>query len=136
MKALLTFFGAGGLQLKALIAGAIAALVACLALTAWALLERSGRLDCKVDLVAARAQVAVLSDQLKRQGKAVIDHAAVGAAVQGALRDDFDRILAAAGKRDPTLQEIRALLKHDRRPDGTAKDCKDAWAEIQKRVKP
>lgn len=136
MGALLTFFGAGGLQLKALIVGAIAALVACMALTTWALLERSGRLSLKVELVRCEAQKAVLVDQLNRQSRAVIDHGQVGAAVQAALRGDLDKLLAAAGRRDPGLQELTELIKNNKRADGSAKDCADAWAEIEKRRKP
>ncbi len=129
-------FGAGGLQLKALIVGAIAALLACMALTTWALFERSGRLSCKVDVVRLEGQVQVLADQLKRQSKAVIDHGAIGAAVQAALRGDLDQLLAAARRRDPGLQELAELIKNNKRADGSAKDCGDAWGEIEKRRTP
>ena len=137
MGFLLNFFGAGGLQLKALIVGAAAMLIACLGLTTWALFERSGRLSCEVDRVALRAQVSVLSDQLNRQSKAVGDHAAIGAAVQDALREDLDKLARLAARRDPILNELADLARNPpKRADGKPVDCNDAWAEIEKRRKP
>ncbi len=134
MGSLLSFFGAGGLQLKALIVGAAVMVIACLALTTWALLERSGRLSCEVDRVTLKAQVAVLSDQLTRQTGAVLDHKAIGEAVQEALRGDLDAIRKAAGRRDPLLQQLADLVKQPpARADGKPADCNDAWAEIEKR---
>jgi len=136
MGALLGFFGAGGLQLKALIVGAAVMAIACLGLTTWALLERSGRLSCKVDVVRLEDQVKVLADQLKRQSAAVIDHAAIGAAVQAAIRGDLDKIGKLISKSDPKLLELERLIKQRQlRADGKPVDCGDAWREIEKRAR-
>lgn len=132
MGALLTFFS-GPAQLKALIIGAIAALIACLALTTWALLERSGRLSCEVDRVALKAQVSVLSDALNRQSASIERTAKAGedatAAASALLKAAQGLTAQNRGFLDRAEQAIRDAAP--RNPDGTAKGCGEARAEMR-----
>ena len=143
MLTILEFFGgsllspAFALRLKLMLIAAAAMAALCLGLTTWALLERSGRLSLKVDVVRLEDQVKILSAALKRQSVAILDHAAIGNAIRADIRGELDRLAAAAGKRDPVLLELEALIrKGSKRPDGTAADCRDAWREFERRARP
>lgn len=140
MGFLLSFF-AGPAKLKALLIGAVVMIAVCLALTVWALLERSGRLDCRVELVTAQAQIAVLSDSLNRQNAGIKATEEAGKAAQQGVAD----LLSAARKLSAAGTSLGNTIAHARdvigkpapkRPDGKDKDCADAWREIQERVKP
>ncbi|HJT63130.1 MAG TPA: hypothetical protein VJ797_15780 [Burkholderiales bacterium] len=107
--------------------------VLCAALTAWALLERTFRLDCKVELVTARAQAKVLSDALERQNAGVDALDKTGKAIIAEARRTLTAIRAEGRKRDPELAEIKAILAN---PTPTGADCGRAWREIEGRARP
>lgn len=113
-------------------------LVIILALTAWALFERSGRLSLKVEVVTLRAQTDVLADSLGRCNAGV---ERLGKAGEGAIAET-KRLLAMAERameRTAALRnEARAIVSKPppTRADGKPKDCGDALAEIRAKVKP
>lgn len=125
------------LRLKALVIVAMALLAAFLLVATWALLERSGRLSLKVEVVTLRAQTAVLADSLKRCNDGV---ARLGEAGQGAIAET-KRLLGMAERaleRNAAVRdEIKGIVRAPTpvRPDGKAKDCGDALAEIKAKVK-
>src|SRR5690349_9181405 len=82
------------LQLKLAIAGVMAAAVAIGSLTIWALAERSGRLECKVELVRAQDQVAVLASRIDEQTQSIRDLGKASTEARGELRG----LVAAVGK--------------------------------------
>lgn len=115
--------------------------VLCGLLTIWALWERSGRLDCKVELVTAQAQIAVLSDLVTRQNAGIQAAADAGAAAQ----EGVISLLAAAQKLSAAGSALGNTIAHalgvigkpvPKRPDGKDVDCNDAWREIGERVRP
>jgi hypothetical protein len=116
---------------KALL-GALAIMTAiAVGLGVWALFERAGRLECKVELVAAVDQVKVLADSLERQSEAIDK---LGRATAGVV-DRTGRILgqlelAAAGDRK-TISSLRSQLetKTPLAADGTLKGCADYLKE-------
>lgn len=110
----------------------------CVGLTGWALSERSGRMSCKVELVTAQAQVAVLSDTITRQNAGVQAAADAGAAAQ----EGVAKLLEVAKRAE---QASAGLVAHARdvigkpapkRADGKDVDCTDAWREIETRARP
>lgn len=138
MGGLLAFFGAGPARLQALLIAAMAMLALVLALTTWALVERTKRLSLKVEVVALRAQSDVLADSLGRCNAGVEAAAKAGIAAQG----DVKRLVAAAEKAatrtEAARRDIRTILSKPAptRPDGKPKDCIDAIAEIKAKVRP
>jgi len=141
MIGLLNFFGAAALapasllRLKALLIAAAAMLLACLALTTWALIERSGRLSCKIETVELSAQVKVLSASLERQNTGIDATIAAGNDARAAIR----LLLVAAGKlaagRQSIIDEVNGILAKPTptKPDGKPYGCDEAWSEIEKR---
>lgn len=125
---LLGFIGASPARLQAMLVGLLAMLLACAALTIWALWERSGRLGATVQLTAAIAQQSVLADKLgqcdagtaetKRVGDAAI--AAMGGLVAAARKAN------EAGRAQAT--RIEDLLAKPPPPDA---GCEDAWRAIE-----
>jgi type II secretory pathway component PulK len=93
---LLAFFGASPARLQGLLLGAAAAAVLCMGLAGWALLERSGRFQCREALQGARDQAAVLAAAVKAQS-ASIDQ--LGAESRAARADTAQR-LAELDRRD------------------------------------
>lgn len=107
--------------------------VLCLGLTIWGLWERSGKLSCEVDRVALQAQVAVLSDAVKRQNEGVDAVKAAGDQIAKDTARTLAAIRAEGRKREPELAEIAAILKN---PTPAGADCNRAWSEIEKRGRP
>lgn len=122
------------LQIKlALIAGGLV-VIALLGLTSWALLERSGRLECKVDLVRSRDQVDVLAKALKEQTASILELGQATARARGELRAIIDKIAADNRlTRDQVAQLERSLnAPTPKAADGRVFDCRDAlriWRE-------
>lgn len=115
--------------------------VLCAALTAWALLERSFRLDCKVELATAQAQVAVLSDTITRQNAGIQAAVDAGAAAQEGVASMLaaaKQLSAAGSALGNTIAHARGVIAKPagKRPDGKDVDCTDAWREIEGRAKP
>jgi hypothetical protein len=141
VSTLLSFFGGAALapasllRLKALLIAAAVMVMVCMALMTWALLERSGRLSCKVETVALSAQVEVLSASIGRQNEGIDD---VRQATQDA-RAATAAMLAAAGKlaaaRQSVIDEMHGVLAKPTplRSDGKPAGCDDAWDSIEKR---
>lgn len=127
------------LQLKLAAASAIAVLLALGSLTIWAFWERSGRLECKVDLVRAQDQVDVLARQLEAQTKAINDLGAITSRSRAELRKTVDLISAQHAQ---TRAEVRGLEDQLKAPtpkaaDGRLFDCRDAiriWREERRKV--
>lgn len=125
------------IQIKAVLIAIAAALAIMLSLTIWALLERSGRLGCKVDLVQARDQVKVLADRLEDQTKAIND---LGQATANGRLELRQMVARVTGEHSKTRQTVAQLEKAIQAPtpigaDGRAKDCRDAireWRESRK----
>lgn len=138
MGALLGFFAAGPARLQGLLIGAAALLAMVLALTAWALLERSGRFEAKADVARLEAQTKVLADSLGRCNAGVEAAAKAGAASVA----DTKRLLDMAGRameRTAAMRdEVRAIVSKPAptRADGKPKDCGDAWQEIRAKAQP
>lgn len=110
--------------------------VLCAGLTGWALLERSGRLDCRAELVTAKAQVAVLSDSIARQNAGIQAAVDAGAAAQEGVASLLAaaRALTAAGSAlGNTIAHARGIVGKPvpKRLDGKDVDCTDAWREIE-----
>lgn len=135
MKTILGFFGAGPARLQALLIGAMAMAVTCLALTAWALWERSGKLSCEVERVTLAAQVAVLADKLNTQNTAVDALGSLGNQIRGDVKTGLAKIGAAEAARAAKFAELADLIKKPPpvRADGKPADCADAWREIERR---
>lgn len=136
MTALLAFFS-GPARLKALVIAAAALIMVALALTTWALLERSRRLSGEIELTALRSQSRVLADSLGRCNAGVENAAKAG----GAAVAETKRLLAMAERaleRNAAVRdEIRTIVRTPTpvRADGKPKDCADAFAEIRAKVK-
>lgn len=122
------------LQLKLAAAGAIAAAAAIGSLTIWALLERSGRLECKVELVRAQDQVDVLAAVLDEQTQSIKDLGKATARSRVELRG---MVAAIAEQNKQTRDQVAGLEASLKAPtpraaDGRVFDCRDAirqWRE-------
>lgn len=119
------------LRAKLELVGAIVALVMLAGVTAWALIERAGRLECKVELVKAVDQARILGGTLERQDAAL----EVLGKQAAATISRTDRILGllelqATGDRK-TIASLRAALeaKTPRAADGSLKGCPDYLKE-------
>lgn len=138
MGSLLTFFGAGGIRLQALIIAALAMAVMILGLTTWALLERSGRLSAKVELVAAQAQAQAWEAAAGRCTASVENAAKIGRETVDATRELLRKADAAYARNAGLIADIRTIVSKPPpvRTDGKPKDCTDALGEIKQRVRP
>lgn len=130
----------GFIQLSALGWVLVGMGILCAALTAWALLERTFRLECRAELVTANAQIAVLSESLTRQNDGIDATRKAGEAAQKGVREllAVARQLSAAGSRlGATIKHARGVIAKPpgKRPDGKDVDCNDAWREIEGRVR-
>ncbi len=112
--------------------------ILCAGMAGWALLERSGRLSCNVEGVRLQAQVSVLATALETQNRGIQATVDAGAAAQ----EEVGRLIQAARRLE---QASAGMVAHARgvlakpapkRPDGKDVDCRDAWGEIESRVKP
>lgn len=129
------------LRLKALIIGAVALAAVCLALVTWALLERSGRLGCKVDVVRLEGEVTrlhgqidVLADKIATQNTAIDGWKAAAEKQKGV--GDVARAAAekTAARIQPELERLRDLMS--KTAAGAARSCADAAAEVRRGLKP
>lgn len=142
MTSLLNLFGAATaapatlLRLKALLIGALVMLAACMALTVWALIERSGRQSCEIERVKLAGQVQVLSAAIERQNAGIDVVTKAGAAAQAGVK----ALLAAADRANASnaslVISVREVLNRPTpiRADGKAAGCEDAWGEIERRA--
>jgi hypothetical protein len=116
-------------QLK--LAGVVAIAAALAGLSIWALLERSGRLEAKVDLQRAVDQVAVLARSIDGQNKSIQGLVDATAASRGEL----EAVLGAIGKQHASTRASVARLEASlqaptpKAPDGRELDCRDAIGE-------
>lgn len=138
MTALLAFFAAGPGRLKGLLIGAAALLLVALALSVWALIERSGRQSLEIEAVALRDQQRVLADSLGRCNDGVARAAEAGRASVTETKRLLGMAERAMERTAAAREEIRGIVKAPTpvRADGKAKDCGDAWGEIRGKVKP
>lgn len=119
------------LRLKLELAGVALAIAALAGVAGWALLERAGRLECRVELQTSIDQVAALVDKLDRQGKAIDALAGQTKTVidrTGRILDGLEK-QGAADRRKISQLEAQLAAKVPTRPDGTAKDCSDSLKE-------
>ena len=119
-----------------LVAGVIAVLaIAGLGLTTWALIERAGRLQAKVDVVRLQDQVDVLGRQIETQNSAIDGWktAAAERTKTGAIARQAAE--AAVAGLAPELTRLQGLLVRHR-ATGEAAGCSDALAEIRRGLRP
>lgn len=122
------------LQIKLAAIGAMLVAAALAGLTIWALMERSGRLECKVELVAARDQVDVLAHLLDEQTKSIND---LGAATRRARTELRGLVAKVDAQHEETRRRVAELEQSVKSPtpraaDGRLFDCRDAiriWRE-------
>jgi hypothetical protein len=138
MGSLLAFFAAGPARIQGLLIGAAALLVLVLALTTWALFERSGKLQLEVQVVSLRDQSQVLADSLGRCNAGVENAATAGAAAVADTKRLLGMAEVAMQKTAALREEARAIVSKapPARADGKAKDCTDALDEIKAKVRP
>ena len=119
------------LQIKLALVGIGLAFAAMSSLMIWALLERNGRLDCKIDLVRTVDQVDVLVARLEDQSKSIDDLAAATRNSREAMRGLVGQIGLEHQATRKTVAELERQLKAPtgRRADGSLKDCRDAIRE-------
>lgn len=138
MGKLLEFFGAGPARLQALLIGALAMALTCAALAGWALVERSGRLTLKIEVVRLEGQVTVLADKLKTQNDAVDAFGKAGDRIVGDVKKQLASLAKNDGRRSQQIASIEALLRQPRPTgaDGRPAGCSDAWRRIEAQVRP
>lgn len=113
------------LQIKLALIGAGLVVIALLSLTTWALLERSGRLECKVELVEAKDQVAVLSSKLEDQTKSINNLSALTAKLIARTGLTLDKIDKLHENDRVTVAGLEALIKKG----ANGKSCADYLKE-------
>jgi hypothetical protein len=97
-------------------------------LTIWALLERSGRLDCAAHLAEFKAAYAQLAGAAQRQSAAVADLDAKGAAARAAGRQAAIAAAAEAKVRQGEIEALRAAASAAA-PAGAG--CREALERIR-----
>lgn len=119
-------------------AAIIALGLTCAALAGWALIERSGRLSLKVEVVTLKAQTDVLADALTRCNTSIENAAKAGDAAVAESRRLVGLAEAAFKRTEALRADIRGIVSKPTpvRPDGKPKDCGDALAEIRAKVQP
>lgn len=137
MAALLAFFTVPT-RLKGLLICAAALIAVALALTVWALIERTWRLQDAVELAQLRDQKQILADSLGRCNAGVEAAAKAGHAAQADVKRLLGMAETAMLKTAAFREEARAIVSKPTpvRADGKPKDCGDAWQEIAKKAKP
>jgi hypothetical protein len=135
--AALDFFAAGPARIKALLVGALAMVAVCLTLTAWALLERAGRLETQVEVERARTMLVRERDQIQ------VLAAAVGACSAGvelakqvgdaAIAGTSELVEAARRLKRPAVHTREVIERLIEKPVTAeqANDCNWGWAEIE-----
>lgn len=121
----------GALKAKLELAALIGAAAAIVGLAGWAMLERAGRLACKVDLVEARDQVKVLAATLERQGKSIDALAGQTKAIADRTGKILDGLERESARTRQTIEELELQLAAApaANADGSAKGCADYLKE-------
>jgi hypothetical protein len=101
------------------------------ALSSWALVERSGRLDCAAHLAEFKAAYAQLAGAAQRQSAAVADLDAKGAAARAAGRQ---AAIAAAAEAKVRQGEIEALRAAVSAPAPAGAGCREALERIREQL--
>jgi hypothetical protein len=137
MNGIIDFFAGGALRLKALLIGALLMLAACLGLTVWALIERSGKLSAEKDLAVSAAQIGVLSASLNRQNASIEAVRSAGAAATAGARELVAAAKLANANNASLVLSVREVLNRPAptKPDGTTAGCEDAWRDIERAAK-
>jgi hypothetical protein len=135
MGALLDFFTGGTARIQALLVAALTMAATILALTSWALWERSRVFEARaetervrVQLVAAIDQARVLAEGLRACNAGVEATRATAAAVvaqTGAALEQLKPLLQAHGGQVKRLED---LIK---KPPSPGAGCHDAWQAIE-----
>lgn len=127
-----------GAGLKAALAGAAIAAAALAGTTIWALLERSGRLTCKVELQRAVDQVAVLAGAIREQSGAINDLGQATASGRAELRGLVERVGKQHAGTAAGVARLEAELrqKTPAKADGTPQDCRDALKRWREELRP
>lgn len=122
----------------------IAAGGVALALGAWGFtlkierdLARAGRAEARAELRVCQAQNEVLVGTVNRQNTALEDFRKVGEAL---IAETSKTLAAVRQANQATVGKIAAIEAKIQAPapvkaDGTAADCRDAWAEIERRAR-
>jgi hypothetical protein len=110
------------------LAGGVVLLCALGGLTIWALLERSGRLDCAVHLAEYKAAYAQLAGAAQRQSAAVADLDARGAQARAAGRQAAIAAAAEAKLRQDEIDTWKRLAAMEA-PAGAS--CREALERIR-----
>jgi hypothetical protein len=139
MNFLLNFFGAATLapgavlKLKALLIAAMAMLLVVMAVTTWAMFERSRYFETRAELATCAAQVSVLAGTLERQGKSIETAAAAGTKAvevgEKLLREARQLSKQSKGALDAMEKVLGQPVP--KRADGKDKDCGDARRELR-----
>jgi hypothetical protein len=110
---------------------AIGIAAALAGLSIWALAERAGRLECKVELQRAIDQVAVLAGAVRDQGQAIDKLGQASSATQLELRRRLEQLGRAGAGAQAAIDRLEAAVRAPapKRADGSAKDCRDALKE-------
>lgn len=124
--------GANPLALKAIAALVVAASVAIGGVLIWGLTWKARALESAATAVALEAQAKTLAEATRACSAGV---EAAKRAGDSAVRSGA-ALLAEARRLNrnvpAVVSELRDLMKTPIRPDGTRKDCTDAWAEIER----
>jgi hypothetical protein len=122
-----------GLKLNLAAIGAAAAAAAIAGVSTWALIERAGRLECKVERTRALDQVEVLAAAVRDQGASIERLGAQTGQAQLELR----RRLEAIAKQGAAAQALVDRLEQSiEAPTPAAADCRsaiEAWREELRR---
>lgn len=132
MTKLITFFMGGPARIQGLLIGLLAVAVACLALTAWALWERSGKLSALVDVATLKGDLGVcngrvehLGGLLATQNAAVARYKGESDQAQAAGRRERDKAATLKLAKDAEIDRLTALLSGQK-----GNSCPDAWRDI------
>jgi hypothetical protein len=119
------------LQIKLALVGAALAAVAMLSLTVWALLERSAKLSCRVELVVAKDQVAVLSDKIEVQNKSLQKLEATTAQILKRTGLTLEQLAKQHEGTRKTVADLESKIASatPKNADGSAKGCADYLKE-------
>lgn len=131
MTGLIGFFLGGPARVQALLITAGVAMAAGLGLLTWGLYWRGEYREAQVEITVLQAQTAILADATAACSAGVAE---AKKSSDAALRTGAALLAEARklhGNVPAVVTELRDLISKDRRPDGSAKDCRDAWREIE-----